>query len=111
MRMQLTATFASVLALAGYTHAATCSNLIGCLLNDGYISRTDAQYYARQQYCGGDRWKNTGCASYSQGAAPFGPVKITMSKVGANSQQVCWDALDNIIQRTCFGLSVGAAQN
>ena len=109
--MQLTATFASVLALAGYTHAATCSSTVACVLLDGFFARTESQYWAREQFCGGDRWKNTKCGVYRQGAEPFGPVRILISQPGANNQQVCWDALDNIIKRTCFILSAGAAQD
>ncbi|PSN75158.1 hypothetical protein BS50DRAFT_567874 [Corynespora cassiicola Philippines] len=52
----------------------------------------DAAWAARQAYCGNNLWKNT--ATFA-----LNGVQIVNTSPGSNTQQVCWDAFENIINQ------------
>ncbi|KAF2120520.1 hypothetical protein BDV96DRAFT_671576 [Lophiotrema nucula] len=56
----------------------------------------DDSWIARQAYCGGGLWQ-TSSSFVANG------VTIGNTNPGANNQQVCWDALENIISQCRLG--------
>ncbi|KAH7069857.1 hypothetical protein BKA63DRAFT_519687 [Paraphoma chrysanthemicola] len=56
-------------------------------------STESSAWAARQEYCGGALWQSTGDWDRSPGP------RITFTHPGNNGQQVCWDALQNIIEQ------------
>lgn len=89
----------ALLALFEAGRAATCdsSASLGCITNDGALARTEDMWTARQNYCGSNLWKTNSCYTYRHGNLK---VTLQITNPGANSQQTCWDAFENIINRT-----------
>ena len=84
------------------SNAATCDNgaIFVCVEAGGGFAQTDTMLNARQNYCGGDRWRTHGC--YEEPATDGGsPVLIKNSSPGANDRQTCWDALEGILDGMC----------
>ena len=91
-------TLAAAVAFIGVSYGATCEggSALACVIADGALARTADLWAARQDYCGNNRWQSTSCFRYQTKTVP---VFIQNSKPGTNSQQTCWDALENIINR------------
>ncbi|EHK18413.1 uncharacterized protein TRIVIDRAFT_68434 [Trichoderma virens Gv29-8] len=99
---------AVTLALINVSHAATCEggSAIACTINDGALPRVSDMWTARQNYCGQNQWQWNSCYRYQNG--PATAIFIQNSSPGGNNQQVCWDALENIINQ-CSSLGQGQA--
>jgi hypothetical protein len=63
--------------------------------NDCTIQSTESlAWSARQNYCGTNRWQTQTAYNEFSGSSV---VSIGNSSPGANGQQVCWDAYENMI--------------
>jgi hypothetical protein len=82
-------------------HAASCddTSVFLCVEQGGALARKETLNSARADYCGNNRWRNQQCFKYVGSGINKTPIYIELDKPGANNQQVCWDALENIINR------------
>ncbi|KZO95065.1 hypothetical protein CALVIDRAFT_188560 [Calocera viscosa TUFC12733] len=67
----------------------------------------DDTWNGRQSFCGNSQpWKTDTCFEYSDGSEE---VTFKISNPGANTEQNCWDAYQDIIDQCCgnSGLSGG----
>lgn len=98
--MLSTVKIVALLGLFGVSQAADCNGgmAVACSINDGALGRVSDMWAARQNYCGNNMWKTTSCYKYKP-SGPESPIWIYNSKPGANNQQICWDALEDIINR------------
>ncbi len=64
----------------------------------GSYASASSAWSARAAYCGGNKWQDTSIF-HSNG------ICIKFSQPGANGQQTCWDALENIIDQCRTGSS------
>ncbi|KAL1617783.1 hypothetical protein SLS54_007562 [Diplodia seriata] len=85
---------ATGLALTSTASAASCYSAGGC----GTCASNDEVWQAREQLCGGDRWKSS--TSFNWGWA------VVNLSGRFSSQQACWDGFENIINQ-CYGKKNG----
>lgn len=87
------------IALVSVGDAANCRPDLdlACVANGGALGKAASMWDARGDYCGLNKWKYAYCE-----AKNFKGYQVTIndSNPGANNQQTCWDALENIISRT-----------
>ncbi|KAF7345694.1 hypothetical protein MVEN_01589200 [Mycena venus] len=81
------------LILAGQTMAASCwhGNAVG-YCGGPFLASQDNAWAARQTYCGNNLWQTESCYVNDR-------VSIEFTNPDANNQQICWDALEDIIEQ------------
>jgi len=67
-----------------------------CYNDCKFVGTESLAWSARQNYCGTNRWQTQ--SSYNEWSGSS-IVSIGNSSPGANSQQVCWDAYQNMIEQ------------
>ncbi len=92
-----------LLALLANTRTASAADCWGLGDDCGIFGASDAEAWAaRQAFCGDNYWQTNQCLK-------SGPVVIQFSNPGANGQQACWDALQNIIEQCERGNAEGGS--
>ncbi|KAK7047574.1 hypothetical protein VNI00_006342 [Paramarasmius palmivorus] len=97
--LTLAVAFLSATYMTVQVDAATCDQaaVFVCVEAGGALAFERDVWAARQDYCGNNRWRNQQCFRYVGSGVNRIPIYIELDKPGANNQQVCWDALENII--------------
>ena len=81
----------NILFLSAISIFATTGSAANCYGNNPKAS-IDASWSAREAYCGSGLWKN-------QEIYTLDGVQIHVTAPGSNTQQICWDAFENIIDQ------------